>query len=84
MAFIFEKAMIEVDGWGGSWIRVNAGGKVEEPEIDIPEVFPIINFVDAINGKGEVAAGTKNGINHSLLMDGIYESARTGQPVRVS
>ena len=84
MAFIFEKAMIEVDGWGGGWIRVNAGGKAKEPEIDIPEVFPIINFVEAVKGNTEVAAGTKNGIYHSLLMDGIYESARTGQAVHVS
>lgn len=83
MAFIFEKAMVEVDGWGGSWIKVHAGGKTEVPEIDIPEVFPIINFLDAVNGRAEVAAGTKNGINHSLLMDGIYESARTGQAVTV-
>ncbi len=83
MAFIFENAMIEVDGWGGSWIKVHADGKTEVPEIDIQEVFPIINFVDSVKGRAEVAAGTKNGINHSLLMDGIYESARTGKAVTV-
>lgn len=84
MAFIFENGLVEIDGWGGSWIRVFAKDTPENPEIDIPEVFPINNFVDAIQGKTEVAAGTKNGINHSLLMDGIYESARTGQPVKTA
>ncbi len=84
MAFIFEKALVEIDGWGGDWIKVHANGKVEEPEIEIPEVFPIINFVDAIQGKTQVAASTKNGINHSLLMDGIYASAQSGLPVRPS
>jgi len=81
MAFIFEQALVEIDGWGGSWIKVHAKDQPETPEIDIPEVFPIINFVETIQGKTQVAAGTKNGINHSLLMDGIYASARTGKPV---
>jgi predicted dehydrogenase len=81
MAFIFENGLVEIDGWGGSWIRVYAKDVPENPEIDIPEVHPINNFVDTILGNAEVAAGTKNGINHSLLMDGIYESARLGQPV---
>lgn len=81
MAFIFEKAMVEIDGWGGGWIKVHADGASETPEIDIPEVFPIINFVKAVQGKTQVAAGTQNGINHSLLMDGIYASAQAGKPV---
>jgi predicted dehydrogenase len=81
MAFIFEKALVEIDGWGGDWIKVHANGKAEEPEIDIHEVFPINNFVEAVQGKAQVAASTKNGINHSLLMDGIYASAQSGLPV---
>lgn len=84
MAFIFENGLVEIDGWGGSWIKVHAKGVAEDPEIDIPEVSPIDNFVDAIYGKAQVAAGVQNGINHSLLMDGIYESARTGKPVNAS
>jgi len=82
MVFIFENGRVEIDGWGGGWIRVQADGFPEEPEINIPEVYPINNFVDALQGKAPVAAGVKNGINHSLMMDGIYESARTGMPVR--
>lgn len=84
MAFIFENALVEIDGWGGDWIKVHANGTSSEPQIDIPEMLPILNFVDAVKGRADVAAGTKNGINHSLLMDGIYESAKTGQPVSVS
>lgn len=81
MVFIFENGKVEIDGWAGGWIKVQAEGFPEEPEIDIPEVFPVNNFVDAVAGKAEVAAGVLNGINHSLLMDGIYASASTGQPV---
>ncbi len=81
MAFIFEGGVVECDGWGGSWIKVHVKGHPEVPEYDFPELFPITNFVDAINGKAEVAAGIQNGINHSLLMDGIYASAEKGHPV---
>lgn len=81
MAFIFEDGVVEVDGWGGSWIKVHVKDLPEDPEIDLPESFPIDNFIDAVYGKAEVAAGIRNGINHSLLMDGIYASARLGRPV---
>ncbi|MDP6037980.1 MAG: Gfo/Idh/MocA family oxidoreductase [Candidatus Latescibacteria bacterium] len=81
MAFVFEGGVVEIDGWGGNWMKVKVKGLPEEPEFDIPEVTPIDNFVDAILGKTEVAAGLQNGINHSLLMEGIYASARLGQPV---
>lgn len=81
MVFIFENGKVEIDGWAGGWIRVQSDGYPEEPDIDIPEVHPINNFVDAINGEAVPAAGIANGINHSLLMDGIYESAHTGRPV---
>ena len=47
----------------------------------MPEVFPINNFVDAVNGEAEVAAGITSGIHHSLVMDGIYASARDKKAV---
>jgi predicted dehydrogenase len=81
MVFIFENGKVEIDGWSGDWIRVQADGFPEDPEITVPEVFPINNFVDAVQGKATVAAGIESGINHSLLMDGIYESARLKQAV---
>lgn len=81
MVFIFENGKVEIDGWSGDWIRLQADGFPEEPEIEVPEVFPINNFVDAVQGKAVVAAGIESGINHSLLMDGIYESARSRQAV---
>ena len=81
MVFIFENGKVEIDGWAGEWIRVFVDGYPEEPDIDLPEVFPVNNFVDAIQGKATVAAGVENGINHSLLMDGVYESARTQKAV---
>ena len=81
MAFIFEGGVVEIDPWMASWMKVHVKGYPVEPEIDMPELFPITNFVDAIQGKAEVAAGIENGINHSLLMDGIYASAEKGHPV---
>lgn len=84
MVFVFENGNVEIDGWSGDWIRVHCEGFPEEPELDMPEVNPINNFVDALQGKAEVAAGIRHGINHSLLMDGIYASARTGMPVNPS
>jgi predicted dehydrogenase len=84
MAFIFENGLVEIDGWGGSWIKVQADGFDEVPEMDIPEVEPIINFIAAVQGKAEPAAGTRNGIYHSLLMDAIYASAEKGQAVRTA
>lgn len=84
MAFIFENGLVEIDGWGGSWIKVQADGFDEVPEMDIPEVEPITNFIAAIQGKTEPAAGTRNGVYHSLLMDAIYASAEKGQPVKTA
>lgn len=81
MAFIFENGLVEIDGWGGGWIKVRAKDVDSEIPADIKELFPIINFVEAIQGKAEVAATAKNGIDHSLLMDCIYASARTGKPI---
>lgn len=81
MVFIFENGKVEIDGWGGDWIRVQAEGHPEEPELGQAEIFPINNFVDAVQGKATVAAGIQSGINHSLLMDGIYESAKTQKAV---
>lgn len=84
MAFIFENGLVEIDGWGGGWIKIKAKDVDSEIPADIEDLFPIINFVEAIQGKAEVAANVKNGINHSLLMDCIYASARTGKPITAS
>ena len=85
MALIFENGRIEVDGWGGGWIRVYEGGE----ELDAPPITdemsaasPDNNFIDAILGRTEPRTSPMNGIIQSELMDAIYESGRTGLPAR--
>jgi predicted dehydrogenase len=85
MAFIFDNGRVEIDGWGGGWIRVYEGGKfIENPPIT-PEMSAgpaDYNFIDAILGRAEPRTNVMNGIIHSELMDAIYESAKTDKPAR--
>lgn len=85
MAFIFDNGRVEIDGWGGGWIRVFKGDKfIENPPIT-PEMSAgpsDHNFINAILGRAEPRTSVINGIIHSELMDAIYESARTGKPAR--
>ena len=84
MTFIFENGRVDIDGWVGEWINVFADGHPESPSLDGPESYPITNFLDAVNGTAEVAAGVTTGLNLCMLMDGIYESARSGNAVRTT
>ncbi|MCJ8331275.1 MAG: Gfo/Idh/MocA family oxidoreductase [Lentisphaeria bacterium] len=85
MAFIFDEGRIEVDGWGGDWIKVygNDGEEIENPELVGEDQSPVDNFIDAINGVAEARTSPTNGIHQSELMDSIYKSAETGQVVKV-
>ena len=81
MAFIFDNGRVEIDGWGGGWIRVFKGSElVENPPIPDVGSSPDDNFIDAILGRDEPRTSAVNGIIQSELMDAIYESAETGQP----
>lgn len=83
MAFIFEDARIELDGWNASWMRVyTKDGEVEDLGIDETPVSPDQNFIDAILGRAEPKTRPLNGIIQSELMDAIYTSAETGRPAR--
>ena len=85
MALIFENGRIEVDGWGGGWIRVYEGGEeLDPPPItdEMSAASPDDNFIDAILGRAEPRTSPINGIIQSELMDAIYESGRTGLPAR--
>lgn len=84
LVLIFENGRVEVDGWGGSWIRVFHGGPVKYPVIPGTPQAPMDNFIDAVLGRAEPQTTPINGVIQSQLMDAIYESARTGQAVRVS
>jgi len=85
MTFIFDKGRIDIDGWGGGWIRVYEGGRRLEPSPVTPEMSAgrsDYHWIDVIQGRAEPRTTPLNGIIHSELMDAIYESARTGLPAK--
>lgn len=83
MAFVFDGGRVEIDGWGGSWIRVfDNAGLVKYPSINGKAQSPDDNFIHAVLGRAEPRTSPLNGIIHSELMDAIYESGRTGKPAR--
>jgi predicted dehydrogenase len=79
----FEKGRVEIDGWGGSWVKV-FDGNTERENIQLKgeSQAPMDNFIDAILGRAQPATSPRNGVIQSELMDAIYESARTGQIAR--
>lgn len=85
MHFLFENGRVDIDGWGGSWIKVfkRDGGEVKYPPIKGQAGNPMDNFIDAILGRDEPMTSPTNGIIQSELMDAIYESAKTGQVAKV-
>ena len=85
MALVFDNGRIEVDGWGGGWIRVWKGNEALDPPPITAEMnagTPDDNFIDAILGRAEPRTSPMNGIIQSELMDLIYESAATQVPAR--
>ncbi len=85
MIYNFEDARVEVDGWNGSWIRLydkGYGGKEVPIELEGETQTPDDNFIDALLGRAEAQTSPLNGINHSELMDAIYQSIETGQPAQ--
>ncbi|MGC4054360.1 MAG: Gfo/Idh/MocA family oxidoreductase [Paludibaculum sp.] len=82
LTYCFENGRIDVDGWGGNWIRVYERDQVKYPVIPGKAQSPNDNFVDAILGRAQPCTSPRNGIVQSELMDAIYESARTGQPAK--
>jgi len=83
MHFIFEKGRIDIDGWGGGWIKVfHNEREIKYPPITGEAQSPNDNFIDAILGRAEPRTSPSNGIVQSELMDAIYESGRTGKPAR--
>ncbi len=85
MVYTFDGGRVDVDGWGGSWIKVYKGSK-EVPADELKLVgetqTPNDNFVDAILGRAEARTSPLNGVIQSELMDAIYESAQTGAIAR--
>ena len=86
LVFTFPQARIEIDGWGGQWVKVFNDGKDanhEEPiELEGTYQSPNDNFVDVLMGRAEPLTSPTNGVIQSQLMDAIYQSAATGSPAQ--
>ena len=82
MVFIFENGRVEIDGWGGGWIKVYADGEEEQPSLDEEKkITPTDNFIDAVLQTDTVRVTPEHGIIHSELMDAVYSSSQTKKPV---
>ncbi len=82
MVYTFDNGRIEVDGWGGAWIKVWKGSEAIEPVLQGESGTPNDNFIEAILGRAEPLTSPLNGVIQSELMDAIYESAKTGALAR--
>lgn len=60
------------------------GQLVKYPRVTQPHYNPDANFVACLQGTAEPRCPVRYGILHSWLMDGLYQSAREGKPVKVS
>lgn len=84
MSFLFDDGRIDVDGWGGAWLKAWKG---KDPAPDVPagggEPNPNANFVDAILGRAEPLCTVDHGVVQCALMEAVYESAASGKPVKV-
>lgn len=80
MCMTFEHGRVEIDPWGGGGLRISRRDKnVETPQTSGESQTPNDNFIDAILGRAQPMTSPQNGILQSVLMDAIYESAKTGQ-----
>ncbi len=83
MYYAFENARVDVDGWGGGWIKLfTENGKEEKIALEGVAQSPNDNFVDAILGRAPAQTSPLNGLIQSQLMDAIYQSAASGQVAR--
>lgn len=85
MTFIFDRGRIEVDSWGGQWIRVydHEGRQVSDPVPSGTPQSPLDNFIAAVRGEEEPLTSPRNGIHQCELMDAFYASAESGRPASV-
>jgi predicted dehydrogenase len=82
MYYTFEEGRVEIDGWGGSFIKIWKGNESVEPNLQGESQTPNDNFIDALLGRAEPQTSPVNGIIQSELMDAIYESAEKGAIAR--
>lgn len=85
LVFQGQNALMHISPHGGSFCVTGRGLKRDITAVPkrwpAPSVTPARNFADSILGRTEPRCGGRLGILVSDLMDLIYKSVRTGQPV---
>ena len=85
MTFAFDNGRIEIDGWTGNWINVlTRKGELKDLDLGHRGISPAENFIDAVSGRDQPRTTPADGIIQSELMAAVYQSARTGQSVRIN
>jgi predicted dehydrogenase len=79
-----DRGRIHTGIHGGRLEQFDEKGPVKYPLVNQKHQTPVGNFVDCLLGRAEPCCPVRYGILHSWLMDGLYESAREGKPVRLS
>ena len=80
-----DKGRISTGIHGGRLEHFDAKGQlIKYPLVTQPGYTPIGNFVACLLGKAEPRCPVRYGILHSWLMDGLYQSAREGKPVKLT
>ncbi len=77
LSFLFDKGRIDLDGWGGSWMRAWRGA---DAVADLPEVSlinPTHHFVDVLLGRAAPLCTVEHGVRQAKLLDLLYASAKT-------
>jgi predicted dehydrogenase len=84
MYYTFEQGRVDIDGWGGGWIKVygSDGKEVQDLPLEGETETPNDNFIDAVLGRAQPQTSPTNGVQQSQLMDAIYESAQSSQIAR--
>jgi predicted dehydrogenase len=82
MVYTFDGGRVEIDGWGGSWIKVVKGRDEVDAGLQGESQTPNDNFIDAVLGRAEPQTSPANGVIQSELMDAIYESAKNSAIAR--
>ncbi len=80
-AYLFEGGKIEIDGWGGQWVKAFRGEEtIADTSESGMEPAPDGNFVDVLHERAEPICGVDDGLRMAQLMDAMYKAARTGKP----
>jgi predicted dehydrogenase len=76
------KGTIKTSIYGGSLEHWQNGQKVKYP--NVPDVTSLQqNFIDIVRGRADTPSPAVLGLRQARLMDAIYQSAATGQTVKV-